>query len=141
MKVLVCGHRNCRDRDLVWRTLDAIHAETPIAQVIHGAASGADLMGGWWARDRGVEIRKFPARWNDIEAPGAVIRRGPHGVYNANAGPTRNTKMLVEGKPDMVVAFVDRARAGGTPGTNDMLGKARGLKANGASIKIVVVPA
>lgn len=102
MRVLVCGGRNYRDRDLVFRTLDSL---VSISTLIHGNASGADWFASRWARARGVPQELYPANW----------RR-----YGLAAGPIRNQQMLEEGRPDLVVAFP------GGKGTFSMVDKAEG---------------
>lgn len=121
MKVLVCGGRNYEDRAKVFEVLDYIDKNrSKISLVIHGAAKGADSFGKSWANERGVEDDPYPALWTWLEAPGAIIKRRKDGTaYNANAGPDRNTKMLVLGKPDCVVAFP------GGDGTDNMIRQAR----------------
>lgn len=90
MKVLVFGGRDFTDYEALCRALDVIHAERGFTQVIHGNAFGVDRLAGAWARERGIPVRKFPADWK---------RYGP------SAGPIRNAEMLVEGQPDLGVAF------------------------------------
>jgi len=121
MKVLVCGGRHYSDRAKVFEVLDYLHLNRkPITLLIHGAATGADKLGEEWANDRGVEPDAYPAAWGDLSAKGAVIKSRKDGSsYNANAGPTRNSKMLALGKPDFVVAFP------GGDGTANMISQAR----------------
>lgn len=121
MKVLVCGGRDYSDKAKVFEVLDYIDQNrSKIRLVIHGAATGADALGKEWAKDRGVEDDPYPALWDWLEAPNAVIKRSKAGkLYNANAGPDRNAKMLALGKPDAVVAFP------GGSGTANMIEKAR----------------
>jgi hypothetical protein len=91
IKVLVCGGRDFNDQYFLYRILGTLHeGKPPIAEVIHGAAKGADQMAGAWAIQNRVPVRSFPADWNK------------HGKA---AGPIRNEQMLREGKPDLVVAF------------------------------------
>jgi hypothetical protein len=98
MKVLICGGRDFDDYLKVLETLDQIHGFNPecgacddnITVIIHGAARGADTLGGKWASDRGIPVEVYPAQWNK---------------YGKKAGFLRNTQMLEEGQPDMVVAF------------------------------------
>lgn len=95
MRVLVCGGRKYADREKMDRVLRLVdNAKGPIKTLIHGAASGADSLAAAWAKDCGLdefgEVLAFPADWNK------------HGVA---AGPIRNLKMLLDGKPDLVVAF------------------------------------
>lgn len=90
MRVLVCGGRDFNDLEMLTATLDEIHKATPIEVIIHGDAKGADKLAGVWARDNSVPIEKYPADWSK---------------YGKSAGFRRNTQMLTEGKPDLVVAM------------------------------------
>ena len=90
MRVLVTGGRDFEDRALLVEALDRLHQERGVTTLIHGAAEGADALAGEWARARGVEELACPADW----------RR-----YRRAAGPIRNQQILVEQKPDLVVAF------------------------------------
>lgn len=114
-RLLITGGRNFTDRALLDATLDAIHAETPIRALIHGACpSGADLMAAQWAFRRQVDPDPHPARWDDIDAPGAVIRFNRRGrPYNVRAGFQRNAEMVRLGMPTIAVAFT------GNNGTDD----------------------
>ena len=103
MRVLVCGGRTYTDRDRVFRELDDLHAQQPITLVIHGEAKGADRSAEAWAMSRGVARARFLADW-------ARLGRA--------AGPLRNTQMIAEGKPDLVLAFP------GKRGTADMTRRA-----------------
>lgn len=113
MRVLVCGSRHFNDYSLLEKTLD----ELDITEVIHGAARGADTLGGLYAERHKIPIRSFPADWN---------------LHGKAAGPIRNTKMLVEGKPELVVAFMaDESR-----GTKNMVDQA--TKA-GVEVKVIKI--
>jgi hypothetical protein len=58
--------------------------------IIQGEAQGADDWAKKWAIKNNVKTIDFPADWKQ------------HGKY---AGFKRNTQMLEEGKPDLVIAF------------------------------------
>lgn len=96
--VLVCGGRDFSNADMLREALDEIHAEQPIALLIHGDCRGADKLADLWATKRGVQVARCPANW---------------GRYGSPAGPIRNRAML-RLKPDLVVAM-----PGGT-GTDHM---------------------
>lgn len=100
MRLLVCGGRDYRDRERVWRILDGIHAKHGIGVVIEGRCpfGGADLHAQKWAEARGVDNLGFP-----------MVGR---------AGPARNSRMLAEGKPTHCLSFP------GQRGTADMTRKA-----------------
>jgi hypothetical protein len=109
MKVLVCGGRNFDKATLLFSTLEKLG----VTHLIHGGASGADALAHEWAVANNVPVTPFPADWNRF--------------FKA-AGPLRNRQMLVEGKPDLVVAF-----AGGR-GTADMI-----RQAEAAGVQVVKV--
>jgi len=80
---------------------------------IVGGAKGADKIAEEMASHEdgayGSEILVFDADWNQ---------------YGKSAGPIRNGQMLDEGKPDVVIAFVDKPLAE-SKGTHHMVRIAR----------------
>jgi predicted Rossmann-fold nucleotide-binding protein len=112
-RVLVCGGRHFSDRGQVYGVLDRLHAEHAFQTLIHGAARGADSLAGAWAESRYVAAQAFPADWQR---------------YGVSAGHIRNTQMLLDGQPDLVVAFP------GGPGTANMI-----KQAMAARIRVVEV--
>lgn len=114
-RVVVFGGRNYAAKSTLYRGLDALHARRRITCIVEGEASGADRLARQWAEDRGVEFDPYPADWDNIDRPGAVVRRNKHGkLYDALAGHVRNEQMLREGRPQFAIAC-----PGGT-GTQDM---------------------
>lgn len=112
MRVLVCGSREFADFPAVYNRL-ARYPKGTI--VIEGGALGADLLAKVAAKMLDFEVWEFPADWEK------------HGVA---AGPIRNKRMLVEGKPDHVIAFpLPQSR-----GTYDMI---RQAKAAGVTVEVV----
>lgn len=91
MKVLVCGGRDFNDSMTLGSWLGGIHKNNgPITLLIEGGARGADYMARKFAEWQGIPVKTFPADWDR------------HGKA---AGHIRNAQMLVEDKPDLVVAF------------------------------------
>lgn len=82
IRLLVCGGRDFRDRWAIYNRLDMIRADRGISCIISGAASGADHIAANWAKDRGVDLREFPADWSK---------------FGKAAGPMRNRQMLNDG--------------------------------------------
>lgn len=97
MKVLVCGSRKFGAPDVVRDALDHMAAMNGIDLVIEGCASGPDRCAEEWAAEWGVPIEHHPADW---------------ARYGKSAGHRRNSEMLRDGRPDMVVAFWDGQSAG-----------------------------
>jgi|SRR5580700_6683438 hypothetical protein len=102
--VLVCGGRDYANREHVFAMLDALHAKYNFTHLIEGGARGADSFARGWAMKRGLSRYTYYADWN---------------AYGVRAGPIRNSNMLADGRPTLVVAFP------GGRGTADMLRKAR----------------
>jgi hypothetical protein len=114
-RVLVFGGRKFSDRRWLYDVLDVAHARRRITCVIEGEASGADRMSREWAESRNVAVDPYPASWDDLERPGAVIRKNRYGkLYDVTAGFYRNMLMLREGRPDEAFGFP------GGNGTKDM---------------------
>jgi len=110
MRILVCGDRNWTDKKGVFEILDFYtHTFGEKAYIIEGFARGADKMAGEWAAARNAPLEEFPADWVK---------------YGRAAGPIRNSQMLREGKPDMVLAFHDDLEK--SKGTADMVRRAKG---------------
>lgn len=105
MRIAVCGGREFSDRNRAFQALDDIHAARPITELIHGDCRGADRIAGEWAARRQIPISVFRADWANIDLPGAKIRMRCGKPYDATAGFRRNLRMLVEGAPELVVAF------------------------------------
>lgn len=104
IRVLVCGGRDYNDCHRVWTVLGDLHAVTPIAEIIHGGAPGADMWARTWGHSANLPVFEYAADW----------RR-----HGRAAGPIRNQQMIDEGKPNLVVAFP------GGRGTADMVKRAR----------------
>jgi len=104
MRVLVCGGRDYADRMKMKEILDDLHVKTPITCLIQGSARGADRLAKNWAFFNQIVCEEYAASWEE---------------YGKAAGHMRNAKMLVEGKPDIVIAFP------GGKGTADMVRKAK----------------
>lgn len=108
MRVLICGGRDYHDRAACWHYLDNF-GPPEITEVISGMAKGADTLAAEWAVRFGFTLHQFPANWD---------------AHGKSAGMIRNRQMLVEGKPDVVIAFP------GGKGTQNMieLAKKAGVK-------------
>jgi|ERR1700692_2223078 len=104
MKVLVCGGRKFDDALTLESWLGGIHKQHGITLLIEGGAEGADSMARKFAEWAKIPTKTFEADWDR------------HGTA---AGPIRNRQMLVEGRPDLVVAFE------GGRGTANMIAQAK----------------
>ena len=114
---LICGGRDFADPVLFLQTMrELVRLRKMPVRIVHGGAHGADTMADNWARDWCLEVIRCPADWERL---------------GRKAGPMRNEQMLVDHKPDLVVAFP------GGRGTADMVKRA---KAAGVHVIIVGGP-
>lgn len=120
MRVLVCGGRKFYDKALLKKTLDELHAKTPITCIIQGGASGADFLTKHWATVYGgMPSEEYKADWAG---------------QGRSAGPKRNAVMLKASRPDLVVAFGSEKNETRGKGTADMVRKAKA-----AGVKVVEI--
>jgi hypothetical protein len=112
MRLLVCGSRTWTDWTTLASHIEAIVNARPAREaivLIHGDAPGADQQAGKLARIHGWMLQVYPATWQ---------RDG------RAAGPRRNVRMLRDGEPHLVLAFVDKP-LDQSRGTAHMVGIAR----------------
>jgi len=106
-RVIIAGTRDFSDYQLLRDKCDAILSskrQNSNIIVVSGTARGADRLGERYARERGYEIRQFPADWLNDEK---------------KAGPIRNAKMA--DNADALIAFWD----GQSRGTKNMIETAK----------------
>ena len=115
MRLLVCGGRDFSDKLLVFQTLDKAHSRKPISLLIQGGAKGADRLALEWAWSRKIPVNTYAADWT---------------LYGKAAGHIRNTWMLVDGKPDYVLAFK------GGAGTANMIKQAKAAGVQTYEVKL-----
>jgi len=94
MRLLVCGGRDFLDYQYLSYVLDRIFWDSSAEEedvIIQGGAIGADFLAKVYAFESGsIPSIEYPANWKR---------------YGWDAGNIRNTEMLEDGDPDLVVAF------------------------------------
>jgi hypothetical protein len=108
VRVLVCGSRTWEDYESIFLALRKVELVCNIEAVIEGEARGADILSRIAAEHLHVPVMPFPANWDK---------------YGRSAGPIRNTQMLREGKPKLVLAFTTDLES--SRGTRNMVYQAR----------------
>lgn len=140
IRLLVFGGRNYQYPAFVDEGIIRITDGVPWHKVtiIHGKArTGTDAYAHdfceRWAGWGLIEL-SMPAAWDDVTAPGAVVRnRAGRTPYNVAAGFVRNQRMLDVGKPTHALGT-----AGGA-GTADMRGRIEHANHNGAGIVLTML--
>lgn len=113
MKLIIAGGRKYRFSKADVDRLNHLYRTRDIEEVVSGCAPGADTYGAQWAEILAIEVKPFPADWEDLSHPDALIRTRYDGTkYDARAGFRRNEQMAQYA--DAVVLFP------GGSGTFDM---------------------
>ena len=109
MKIIIAGSRNFNDYNLLKSSCDNLLTQFTNIEIVSGTARGADKLGERYARERGYDIKQFPAIWDK---------------FGKSAGYIRNDEMAQYS--DMLIAFWD----GTSKGTKHMIDLAnkRGIK-------------
>ncbi len=108
-RVLVCGGRDYQDWHAFADALQRVHDRSPIGLIIHGCDPGAAALAVRWAVLAGIPTSGFDA---NVQSHGPAAER------------LRNERMVMAGRPDLVLAFpggegtadlISRAMAAGVP--------------------------
>ena len=113
MKVIIAGSRNFNDYNLLKTSCDNLLTQFTNIEIVSGTARGADKLGERYAREKGYDIKEFPANWDK---------------HGKSAGYIRNDEMAQYA--DMLIAFWD----GTSKGTKHMIDLA-----NKRSLKVEIV--
>lgn len=101
-RVIFCGSRVYDNIEMIRAVFEAVKPTL----VITGGCTGADALCDQVAKELGIDRVIYPANWIKLDKA---------------AGPARNARMLLDSRPDLVVAFP------GGAGTDDMIKKATDL--------------
>jgi hypothetical protein len=118
MKILVCGSRDWTARYYIAKTLEHCKEVYGEFTLIHGNCRGVDkIAGDYSANTMEMVTVAVPAKWTE---------------QGRRAGPIRNTRMLKQGRPDLVLAFHNDLA--NSKGTGDMVSQARA-----AGVPVVII--
>lgn len=126
MYAIIAGSRTLTKQE-TWHCIELSKISHLITHVVSGKAqSGGDYWGEKWANDRNIPVIPFPADWNNLDAPGAIIKTNKYGQpYNIRAGFDRNQLMAdyASANGGRLIAILK----GKSSGTKDMITRAKSL--------------
>ena len=93
MRTIIAGSRHITSSLAVMEAFDSCPFD--VTEIVSGGCKGVDALGEKIAKTNKIPHKRFPADWDNLEAPGAQIKSGPFGKYNAAAGRDRNEQMAV----------------------------------------------
>jgi hypothetical protein len=120
MRVICAGTRTLtfpKHANALCGLLDGVHRTLGITTLVSGLAKGPDLIGAFWAKQHGIPVQGYRAKWDE---------EGRAAGHNRNARMAANADALV-------VLWT-----GSSPGTANMIEQA---KARNLHCVIAVVPA
>jgi len=107
LKTIIAGSRGITSLSLIEKAIE--ESGITITEVVSGTARGVDTLGEEWAQQRGIPVKRFPAKWD---------------TFGRAAGYKRNVDMAEYG--EVLIALWDSV----SKGTKHMIdiAKAKGLK-------------
>lgn len=121
MRLIIAGSRECTDYAIVKEAVDKGIEELGITptDILSGKAAGVDSLGEQYAKEHGINILGYPAKWKDIKGKDPkYIKSNAYGKYYSKAGLDRNE--LMAQNADALIAINL-----GTSGTEHMIEMAR----------------
>jgi len=122
MKVAVIGGRKFDNQILAFQKLDKLNSLNKITLIVSGGAGGADTIGKIYAHERGIPYLEFPALWDVLDHPDALIKERYGRKYDSRAGFRRNRDIV--DNADVIIAFWD----GKSPGTKNSIEYAKQIQ-------------
>lgn len=103
VRIIVAGGRDFDNYGLLSSVLTEYIGSKEVV-IISGTARGADRLGERFAADNGIEVRRFPANWNEYGKSAGIIRNCEMANYAGQAtgvlfafwdGKSRGTKHMI----------------------------------------------
>lgn len=103
-RVIIAGSRDFSDYNLLREKCDRILSDQKNNHqivIVSGTARGADRLGEKYAKERGYEVRQYPADW-DAHGKSAGFIRNREMAKNADAliafwdGQSKGTKLMID---------------------------------------------
>lgn len=114
MRVIIAGSRHFTSYEIVEKAIK--DSGFKITTILCGDCRGVDRIGKHWGYDNKIPVQDYPAKWGDLNAPNALIKKNKYGkAYNARAGFDRNLQMAQNA--DALIAVWD----GVSTGTKNMI--------------------
>ena len=115
-KVIIAGSRKFNDYILLETMCDYfLQNQYPNIEIVSGTAQGADKLGERYAAEHFLDIKRFPADWDNLDVVPCNVKYNKYNKpYNALAGHNRNKDMAMYA--NALIAFDT-----GTKGTQNMI--------------------
>lgn len=101
MKVIIAGGRDFKDYNRLKEVCDKILINQNKIEIVSGTAGGADTLGERYAQEKGYEVKKFPAKWDEYGKKAGYLRNQEMGEYADGLiafwdGQSKGTKHMID---------------------------------------------
>jgi hypothetical protein len=103
MRVIIAGGRDFNDYELLKDKVDYIlrNRQDEDIEIVSGKARGADSLGEKYAKEKGYQIKEFPADWDTYKKRAGYIRNEEMANYASHCicfwdGQSRGTKHMID---------------------------------------------
>jgi hypothetical protein len=130
MRIIIAGGRDFYNFELldseVSTTIQNLKTESfntskDSIEIVSGEAKGADKLGEQFANKYNLQVKSFPAKWNDLDTTPCRIATNAYGKYNALAGHNRNEEMAKYASQDDEIGVLIAFWNGKSTGTKNMI--------------------
>ena len=110
MKLIIAGSRNITPKQFL-DAAELIPDEWNVSEVVSGTARGVDTMGELLAAYHNIDVKRFPADWNEYGKRAGMIRNAEMADY-ADAlfaiwdGKSKGTKNMIGLAKDKVLTII-----------------------------------
>lgn len=100
MKCIIAGGRDFNDYATLQSVCDKIFKNTKPDEIVSGTARGADSLGELYAKNKKIEVKRFPADWNLHGMRAGIIRNEQMAAYATHLiafwdGKSKGTKNMI----------------------------------------------
>lgn len=100
MRVIIAGSRSFSDYDFLREVCDKYLKELDCVEIVSGRANGADTLGERYAKEKGFQIKQFPANW-DLGKKAGYLRNKEmaeyaDGLIAFHDGISKGTKHMID---------------------------------------------
>ena len=99
-RIIIAGGRDFNDEHLLTQSCDKIIGDS-ICEIVSGGARGADRLGEFYAMEKNLEVKRFPADWDQFGKRAGFLRNAEMADYADTLiafwdGESRGTKHMID---------------------------------------------
>jgi hypothetical protein len=103
VKLIIAGGRDFNDYNLLKEKLDHLLSKLPNddIEIVSGCARGTDSLGERYAKEKGIPVKQFPAKWGQYGKRAGYLRNEEMALYATHCicfwdGESKGTKHMID---------------------------------------------